>query len=166
MQRAMMYGCLAALYGMFAGQSLAEDVEVCADVGGTGLGAVARTSGTAALGGDGSRGSAVPGRGPAEVVSVRYGDEIDLAPFRCSDVKGRRVSRACYDAANRYLLIRVEQSYRQFCDVDAAITDRFLSSPAMDRFFESIIEDRHECRAGNMPKYEPVPQAVSIDLTQ
>ena len=102
-----------------------------------------------------------------EVVSVKYGGEIDLAPFRCSDIsKGRRVSRVCYDVGNRYLLIRVEQSYQQFCEVDAGITDRFLSSPSTDHFFKSIIEDRHECRPGNMPKYDPVPQAVSIDLTQ
>jgi hypothetical protein len=164
MQRTVIYGCLAAFYGMFAGQSFAEDVEVCIDVRGASVGVVASIGGAA--GRDGGESSAVPAQSPAEVVSVKYGDEIDLAPFRCSDVEGHRVSRVCYDAANRYLLLRVGQNYRQFCEVDAAITNRFLSSPSMDRFFESIIEDRHECRPGNMPKYESVPQAVSIDLTQ
>ena len=138
MQSTVMYGCLAAFYATLAGQSFAEDFDVSGDVDGA--------------------------SGPAEVVSVQYGDEIDLAPLSCSAVKGRRISRVCYDAANRYLLIREGQSYRQFCEVDAAITDRFLSSPAMDRFFRSMIEGKYDCRPGNMPKYEPVPQAVLIDL--
>ena len=61
----------------------------------------------------------VSGQVHAEVVSVKYGGEIDLAPFHCTDIsKGRRISRVCYDLANKYLLIRVEQSYQQFCEVD------------------------------------------------
>jgi hypothetical protein len=99
----------------------------------------------------------VPAR--AEMASVQYGGEIDLAPFQCSNIsQASRISRVCYDQVNKYLLVRVDKTYRQFCDLEASTASRFLASPAMDRFFTSIIEDRHGCRPGNMPKYDQAPQ--------
>ena len=71
MQRTVMYGCLAAFYAMFAGQSFAADVGVSDGVGGASVGAVASVGagevsvgGGASLGGGGASVSAVPGQGP------------------------------------------------------------------------------------------------------
>ncbi len=94
------------------------------------------------------------------MASVQYGGEIDLAPFQCTDIsQGSRISRVCYDAENKYLLIRVGQTYHQFCEIEAGTATRFLASPSLDHFFESIIEDSHGCRPENVPKYDKAPTA-------
>jgi hypothetical protein len=91
----------------------------------------------------------------AETVSVEHGDEIDLAPFQCTDLpQGRRLNRACYDAANRYLLVAIDGKYRQYCEIESGTLERLLGSHSIDHFFTSIIEGRFGCRPDNLPKYQ------------
>ncbi len=102
----------------------------------------------------------------AEMAAVQHGDEIELTPFQCTEIpQGSRISRVCYDEVNRYLLVRVGQTYRQFCEIEAGTATRFLASPSIDHFFKSIIEDSHGCRPGNMPKYDQGPQPPSALVT-
>ncbi|MDP9137452.1 MAG: KTSC domain-containing protein [Pseudomonadota bacterium] len=96
----------------------------------------------------------------AETVEVDYHGDVDLVHFACTEIApGSRVRRVCYDDANRYLVVRHQDSWRHFCAVDAAIAARLLAAPAIDRFFGSMIEGRHACRPDTLPQYEDdVPQ--------
>lgn len=91
----------------------------------------------------------------AETVEVEYHGDIDLEHFACTEIApGSRVRRVCYDDANRYLVVRQEETWRHFCAVEAALAARLVEAPAIDRFFGSIIENRHECRPDTVPKYD------------
>ncbi len=95
----------------------------------------------------------------AETVSVNYVGEVDLAPFHCTDVsQGGRISRICYDGAQRYLLVRLKELYHHFCEIEAGTVERFIASYSIDHFFKVIIENRHNCRPATVPKYEQRPQ--------
>jgi hypothetical protein len=94
----------------------------------------------------------------AETVEVKYHGDIDLAHLKCAEIApGSRVRRVCYDDLNRYLVVRHEETWRHFCEVEAAIASRLLAAPAIDRFFRSMIEGQHECRPDTVPNYEDVP---------
>jgi hypothetical protein len=57
--------------------------------------------------------------------------------------------------------------YRQYCEIEPGTTARFLASPSVDHFFESIIEDQFLCRPENLPKYQtPQPPAVPVAPSQ
>jgi hypothetical protein len=57
----------------------------------------------------------------AETVSIQHGEETGLTPFKYTDLpQGGRVDRICYDGANKYLLFRVGQKYRQYCEIESA----------------------------------------------
>ena len=91
-------------------------------------------------------------------VEVAYHGWVDLDRLKCTEIApGSRVQRVCYDEANRYLVVRYEEIWRHFCAVEAAIVDRLLVAPAIDRRFGSIIENQYECRAETLPNYEDVP---------
>ena len=102
----------------------------------------------------------------AETVSVQHGEEIDLAPFQCTDLpQESRLDRVCYDGASKYLLVRMDQTYRHYCGMEAGTVTRFLAFPSIDHFFETVIEDQFGCRPENIPKYQ-TPQPPSALSTQ
>jgi hypothetical protein len=99
----------------------------------------------------------------AQMITVKYGGEIDLAPFQCTDISQRgRIGHVCYDDANRYLLIKLDQSYHQYCEVEAGTVQRFLASHSINHFFKTKIENRHSCRPENLPKYEQAQSPSTI----
>jgi hypothetical protein len=98
------------------------------------------------------------GSSSAEIVEVAYHGEVDLDHLACTEIPaGSRVRRVCYDEANRYLLVRYEETWRHFCAVEAAIVDRLLAAPVIDRRYRSSIENQYPCRAETLPDYQDVP---------
>ena len=66
----------------------------------------------------------------AETVEVAYHGEVDLDRLKCTEIApGSRVQRVCYDEANRYVLVRYEETWQHFCAVEAAIVDRYSKIP-------------------------------------
>jgi hypothetical protein len=91
----------------------------------------------------------------AETVDVEFRGDIDLEFFQCTDIApGGRIRRVCYDGANRYLVIKRDETWRHYCEVEAGTAARFIASPAIERFYGSVIENRHDCRPATVPKYE------------
>jgi hypothetical protein len=91
----------------------------------------------------------------AETVEVEFRGDLDLGHFRCTNTSSLGgIGRVCYDEANRYMVVREDDRWRHFCEVEAVTAERFLAAPAMDRFFGSMIEGRHDCKPATVPKYE------------
>jgi hypothetical protein len=89
----------------------------------------------------------------AETVNVEGRGAVDLAPFACQDVtRSSLVSRVCYDAANRAMIVQSNAAYSQYCDVPEATRDEFLNARSMGQYYKGSIrgsgaEVPYECRA-------------------
>jgi hypothetical protein len=69
---------------------------------------------------------AVAGESWSETVDVKYGGPVDLTPFKCSAInRSSFIRRVCYDAANSYLLVQLNETYYHYCDIDKSTVDAF-----------------------------------------
>ena len=92
----------------------------------------------------------------AEIVDVRDRGAVDLKPFNCQDItRSSVVSRVCYDAESRHMLVQRHAVYRQYCDLPKHAVDAFLNAPSMGRFFTANIEgvdgSAYVCRTDGVP---------------
>ena len=77
----------------------------------------------------------------AEVVDVKDRGAVDLKPFNCQDItRSSVISRVCYDAQSRSMLVQRHAVYRQYCDLPKDTLDAFLNAPSMGRFFNANIK--------------------------
>jgi hypothetical protein len=77
----------------------------------------------------------------AEAVDVKYHGRVSLDSFACTDVKeGSDVSRICYDAAERYMVIRLKATYYHYCAIDPATVQSLQMASSKRQFFESESE--------------------------
>jgi hypothetical protein len=94
----------------------------------------------------------------AETVDVDRRGAVDLAPFACQDVtRSSLVSRVCYDAANRVMIVQANAAWSQYCDVAEAVRDEFLNAPSMGQYYRANIKGseagQYECELHRAPKY-------------
>lgn len=77
----------------------------------------------------------------AEIVDVKDRGAVDLKPFTCQDItRSSVISRVCYDAQSRRLLVQRHAVYRQYCELPKVIVDALLNAPSMGQFFRTTIE--------------------------
>ena len=77
----------------------------------------------------------------AEIVDVTDRGAVDLKPFNCQDVtRSSVISRVCYDAESRRMLVQRHAVYRQYCGLPKPIVDAFLNAPSMGQFFRINID--------------------------
>jgi hypothetical protein len=94
----------------------------------------------------------------AETVYVKYRGTVDLKPFACQDVtRSSLVSRVCYDAPNRVMIVQSNAAYFQHCEVPEAVRDSFLNAPSMGQYYRANIkgteaEAPYGCHADRAPK--------------
>ena len=88
----------------------------------------------------------------AETVKLEHRGVVDLKPFICQDItRSSLVSRVCYDAPNRTMIVQVKTAYSQYCDVPEAARDSFLNAPSMGQYYKAHVKGlgakaRYECR--------------------
>ena len=90
----------------------------------------------------------------AEVVDVRSHGSVELNEnFDCRDIKRSSIiQRVCYQEKQRYLIVNIKGTYRQYCDVPISTYVAFMGAFSMGHYFEREIEPglngaRYECRA-------------------
>src|SRR4029079_2655770 len=77
----------------------------------------------------------------AETVDVEDRGSVDLRAFDCPDLtRSTVISRVCYDAQSRSMLVQRHAVYRQYCDLPKDTLDAFLNAPSMGRFFNANIK--------------------------
>lgn len=94
----------------------------------------------------------------AETVQVKYHGPVSLASFDCKEVnEASDVARICFDAAERYMVIRLKATYYHYCDIDAATVKALLAAPSKHQFFQVRIrgtgsDGPFDCRTHPIPK--------------
>jgi hypothetical protein len=91
----------------------------------------------------------------AEKVHIKYrDDDVDLGGFECHDVtKGAEVRRICYDKANDYLVLRLQNTYYHYCEIDEATVGGLQSADSPDDYYHASIRGQFDCRTHRVPKY-------------
>ena len=95
----------------------------------------------------------------AETVNVEHRGAVDLTPFVCQEItRSSLVSRVCYGAANRTMIVQLNSVYSQVCDVPEAARDSFLNAPSMGQYYNANIkrsgaQARYECEPHRAPKH-------------
>jgi KTSC domain len=98
----------------------------------------------------------------AEIVDVKDRGPVDLAPFICQDVtRSSVISRVCYDAESRRMLVQRYAAYQQYCDVPKDTIDALLNAPSMGKYFNANIKAAdhdgnvpYDCRMHKPPSYQ------------
>ena len=94
----------------------------------------------------------------AETVQVNYHGPVSLDSFACADIKeGSDVSRICYDAEQRYMLIRLRTTYYHYCEIDATTVQALRAAGSKRQYFEARIrgsgtDGPFDCRTHPIPK--------------
>jgi KTSC domain len=94
----------------------------------------------------------------AETVQVKYHGPVSLDSFACADVsENSDVSRICYDAAERYMVIRLKATYYHYCEIDAATVRGLQAANSKRQYFEARIrgsgtDGPFDCRTHPIPK--------------
>lgn len=99
------------------------------------------------------------GAAEAEIVNVKYRGPVDLKPFTCSNIsRSSFINRVCYDAANKYMVIQLKDTYYHYCELPKATLDSFMAAPSMGKFFNANIKGTgadgpYDCRTHRVPNY-------------
>ena len=76
----------------------------------------------------------------AESIDVRYRGPVNLKSFDCQDItRSSLIERVCYDEANRYMVVRRNAVYDQYCELPKDVVDAFLNAPSMGQYFKANI---------------------------
>jgi hypothetical protein len=95
----------------------------------------------------------------AETVDVKYRGIVDLKTFACSEVaRSSFIRRVCYDRANQYMLIKLNETYYHYCELPPATLDQFMAAPSMGQFYNQNIkgwgsDGPFDCRTHRIPNY-------------
>lgn len=94
----------------------------------------------------------------AETVQVKYHGPVSLDSFTCADVRENSdVSRVCYDAAERYMVIRLKTTYYHYCAIDVATVQGLQAASSKRQYFEARIrgsgtDGPFDCRTHAIPR--------------
>ena len=91
----------------------------------------------------------------AESVVVKYRGTVDLAPFKCDEVgRSSFIRRVCYDAANEYMIILLQNTYYHYCEIDPTTVKALMKAPSMGQFYNARIKGASfDCRTHKVPQY-------------
>jgi len=90
----------------------------------------------------------------AERVYVKARGEVDLAPFRCENVRGPNVNRLCYDAREEYVLVSLKGIWYHFCGVPAATITSWKKAYSKGRYYNDNIRGNFDCTVKSAPSYK------------
>jgi KTSC domain len=95
-----------------------------------------------------------PGDCRLETVDVKYRGPVDIAAFKCTSIdRSSFIRRVCYDAANSYMVVKLNETYYHYCDLDGATLDALIAADSMGRFFNASIKGHFDCKTGHLPQY-------------
>lgn len=91
----------------------------------------------------------------AETVFVKYRGTVDLAPFHCEWVsRSSFIKRLCYDPAEKYVIVKLDNTYYHYCEVPSSLVNSWRSAPSMGQFYNSRVKGNYDCRILHMPTYD------------
>jgi phosphatidylethanolamine-binding protein (PEBP) family uncharacterized protein len=101
----------------------------------------------------------------AEMVNIKNRGPVDLRPFTCTNTMSSFVNRVCYDKANSYMLILLNNTWYHYCEVDERTVASLISAGSVERVYNATIKDGpFDCRT-HMPvrfSWTGIPACASI----
>lgn len=95
---------------------------------------------------------------PSNLVSVQYrATLVDLAAQQfdyLSTAGSSFVRGAWYDAANDYMIIRLDSTYYHYCGLPGSVWDAFSAASSFGSYYNGSIKGRFDCRGGYVPEYD------------
>ena len=89
----------------------------------------------------------------AEEVDVRNRGPLSLDAFECSAVESSFIRRVCYDDENRYLLIRLGNTWYHYCNVPDETVTALIEAESAGRYFNANVRGKFDCRTNQPPRY-------------
>lgn len=90
---------------------------------------------------------------PASIVVVKYRETpVDLAGFEHLDTTGSSfVGGAWYDSTHEYMIIRLRDTYYQYCRMPQAAWLAFKHAESFGSHYNAQIKGQFDCRLGGVP---------------
>ncbi|MGM4907184.1 KTSC domain-containing protein [Tardiphaga sp. 866_E4_N2_1] len=95
----------------------------------------------------------------AETADVEYYGQLNLKTFACTEImRSSFVNRACYDKAQKFMVVQLNATYYPYCEMPAATYDAFLAAPSMGKYYNANIKGSdsdgpYDCRTHRKPTY-------------
>jgi len=100
--------------------------------------------------------------GTIDVVCVKYGPcPLELSAFDCADTpQSSFVRRICYDAPKRFMVIKLNDTWYPYCEINAEAFQALLAAPSVGGHYNEHIRSKRDgahgpfdCRDHPMPRY-------------
>lgn len=87
----------------------------------------------------------------AETVEVKYGGSVDLADYECAETVSSFVHRICFDEENAHVVVRLRDTYYEYCRLDAETVAEWLAADSKGRYYNQNIRSdatsgRFDCK--------------------
>ena len=95
-------------------------------------------------------------------ICVKYGPcPLDVSTFTCVDTpRSSFVRRVCYDAPKSFMVIKLNETWYPYCEIDAATVQQLITAGSAGKFYNQAIRSRpdgsqgpFDCRDHAMPKF-------------
>lgn len=81
-------------------------------------------------------------------INVDNGHFIEL-PLKSSSV----VKEIWYDQCNEYLLVRLQQTFYQYCSFPVDVVNQWINAPSLGKYYTAKVKGRFDCRDYPVPEY-------------
>jgi hypothetical protein len=107
-------------------------------------------------------GFAAEAKAPVEPICVKYGQcPLDVSAFDCTDVRTSSfIRRVCYDEPKSFMVIRLNEMWYPYCQIDPATVEKLLTAESPGTFYNQAIRSGRDgshgpfdCRDHRMPTY-------------
>jgi hypothetical protein len=97
----------------------------------------------------------------AECVAVKYRDTpVCLDTFKCTKTaQSSFVREVCFDVAKSYMLIKLNDTWYQYCSVDRVAFENLINAPSVGRYYNESFRSHgpvhgpFDCRDHPVPDY-------------
>ena len=78
-------------------------------------------------------------------------DAVSLSTFKCNEVAQSFVGRVCYDEAEQRMLIKLKETWYQFCALPRTTVSDLLAAPVPGDYFNASVKGHYKCRREPKP---------------
>ena len=82
----------------------------------------------------------------AESVSVKDIGMVDLDTYSCQNTSSSYLHRVCYDSRRGLLVLLLNNTYYQHCNVPSSTIQSLLSASSKGTYFDRNIRGRYACQ--------------------
>lgn len=92
----------------------------------------------------------------SESIYVKYRGLLNLEHQQLSEISiqdSSLVRRILYDTQNKYLIVKLNNTYYHYCGLSSDTLKAWISSRSLGTFYKEFIKGKFDCRNGYVPKY-------------